>query len=66
MEVNFQAWYQALDLSYLNDFDASVLSLLVGAVLLAVSADLLLFCFGWSEVSRRKAEQKSHQVYLKQ
>jgi len=35
LEVNFQAWYHALDLGYLKDFDLSVLSLLVGAVLLA-------------------------------
>jgi hypothetical protein len=36
VEVNFQAWYHALDLGFLKDFDMSVLSLLIGAVLLAV------------------------------
>ena len=35
-EVNFLAWFSALDLRYLNDFDTSVLSLLVAAVLLTV------------------------------
>ena len=41
VEVNFQAWYHALDLRYLKDFDMGVLSLLIGAVLLVIGLTMV-------------------------
>ncbi len=58
VEVNLQAWYHALDLHYLYDFDRSVLSLLAGAVALSV-----IFTFLYSfrfERSTSQAEIKQN------